>query len=158
MGARIMMLFDGHCAALFTAEGRPTRFREHCDSRSALDAARGQVNRARVSRTGRDRARRDRVLSIERALASGRLDGDTEVEMRFEIDRAGGEFDFDRILTSSGLAADALPSSVAFGRVSGKVRIDGAARTVNGFAARGNVVHRTGTTEIRGATDALGVL
>jgi len=27
-------------------------------------------------------------LSIERALASGRLDGDTEVEMRFEIDRA----------------------------------------------------------------------
>jgi len=28
-------------------------------------------------------------LSIERALASGRLDGDTEVEMRFEIDRCG---------------------------------------------------------------------
>jgi hypothetical protein len=76
-------------------------------------------------------------LSIERALASGRLDGDTEVEMRFEIDRAGGEFDFDRILSSQGASADALSSSVAFGRVSGNVRIDGASRTINGFARAG---------------------
>jgi hypothetical protein len=57
--------------------------------------------------------------------------------MRFEIDRSGGEFDFDRILSSQGAAADALSSSVAFGHVSGRVRVGGVSRTVNGFARAG---------------------
>jgi hypothetical protein len=137
MGARIMMLFDSHCAALFTAEGRPTR--------SASAVTHGPLSLRREGESIVLAFRGPAVivpdatayLSIERALASGRLDGNAEVEMRFEIDRAGGEFEFDRILTSSGTAADALSSSVAFGRVSGKVCIQGAARTVNGFARAG---------------------
>jgi hypothetical protein len=137
MGARIMMLFDGHCAALFTAEGCPTR--------SASTVTHGPLSMQREGKSIVLAFRGPAVivpdatvyLSIERALASGRLDGDTEVEMRFEIDHAGGEFDFDRILSSQGAPADALSSSVAFGRVSGKVRIDGAARTINGFARAG---------------------
>lgn len=137
MGARIMMLFDGHRAALFTAEGRPTR--------SADAVTHGPLSLRREGESIVLAFRGPAVivphatayLSIERALASGRLDGNTDVEMRFEIDRAGGEFEFDRILTSSGTAADALSSSVAFGRVSGKVCIQGAARTVNGFARAG---------------------
>jgi hypothetical protein len=137
MGARIMMLFDGHCAALFTAEGRPTR--------SASTVTHGPLSMRREGKSIVLAFRGPAVivpdatayLSIERALASGRLDGDTEVEMRFEIDHAGGEFDFDRILSSSGTAPDALSSSVAFGRVAGKARFDGAARTINGFARAG---------------------
>ncbi len=137
MGARIMMLFDGHCAALFTAEGRPTR--------SASTVTHGPLSMRREGKSIVLAFRGPAVivpdatayLSIERALASGRLDGDTEVEMRFEIEHSRGEFDFDRILSSSGTGADALSSSVAFGRVSGKVRIDRAAREVNGFARAG---------------------
>ena len=137
MGARIMMLFDHHRAALFTAEGRPAR--------SASAVTHGPLSMRREGESIVLAFRGPAVivpdatayLSIERALASGRLDGDTEVEMRFEIDRAGGEFDFDRILSSQGAPADALSSSVAFGRVSGKVCIDGAARTVKGFGRAG---------------------
>jgi len=137
MGARIMMLFDHHRAALFTAEGRPAR------SASAVNHGPLSMRRDGDSIVLAFRGPAVIVpdatayLSIERALASGRLDCDTEVEMRFEIDRAGGEFDFDRILSSSGAGADALSSSVAFGRVSGKVCIDGMARTVNGFGRAG---------------------
>jgi hypothetical protein len=137
MGARIMMLFDGRRAALFTAEGRPTR--------TASAVTHGPLS---LTREGKSLALAFRgpavivpdataYLSIERALASGRLDGDTEVEVRFEIDRAGGDFDFDRILSSSGSPHEAPSSSAAFGRVTGKVRIDGAARTLNGFARAG---------------------
>jgi hypothetical protein len=137
MGARIMMLFDHHRAALFTAEGRPTR--------SASAVTHGPLTLRREGESIVLAFRGPAVivpdatayLSIERALASGRLDSDTEVEMRFEIDRAGGEFDFDRILLSQGAAGDALSSSVAFGRVSGRVRVDGVSRTVNGFARAG---------------------
>ncbi|HLX04105.1 MAG TPA: hypothetical protein VKR28_01160 [Candidatus Binatus sp.] len=137
MGARIMMLFDHHRAALFTAEGRPTR--------SASAVTHGPLSMRREDESIVLAFRGPAVivpdatayLSIERALASGRLDGDTEVEMRFEIDRAGSEFDFDRILSSRGAAADALSSSVAFGRVSGNVCVDGVSRTVNGVARAG---------------------
>jgi hypothetical protein len=137
MGARIMMLFDHHRAALFTAEGRPTR--------SASAVTHGPLCMRREGKSIVLAFHGPAVivpnatayLSIERALASGRLDGETEVEMRFEIDNAGGEFDFDRILSSSATVADALSSSVAFGRVAGRVCIDGAARTVNGFARAG---------------------
>jgi len=136
MGARIMMLFDRNRAALFTAEGRPTR--------SASAVTHGPLSLRREGESIVLAFRGPAVivpdatayLSIERALASGRLDGDTEVEMRFEIDRAGGGFDFDRILSSQG-AADALSSSVAFGLVSGRICLDGASRTVNGFARAG---------------------
>lgn len=137
MGARIMMLFDRNRAALFTAEGRPTR--------SASAVTHGPLSMRREGASIVLAFRGPAVivpdatayLSIERALASGRLDGDTEVEMRFEIDRAGGEFDFDRILTSSGGSHDAPSSSAAFGRIAGQVCIDGATRTLNCFARAG---------------------
>jgi hypothetical protein len=137
MGARIMMLFDRNRAALFTAEGRPTRSRSAVthgpltlgrEGESIVLAFRGPAVIVPDSSA---------YLSIERALASGRLDGDTEVDVRLEIDRVGGEFDFDRMLFSPGTAAETVSSSVAFGRISGKVCIDGAARTVNGFARAG---------------------
>src|SRR5271163_749601 len=137
MGARIMMLFDGHRAALFTAEGRPAR--------SANAVSHGPLSLTRegdsivLAFCGPAVIVPDAAayLSIERALASGRLDGDTEVDVRFEIDRAGGEFDFDRVLSVSGASTEAPSSSAAFGRVSGQVCIDGSTRRLNGFARAG---------------------
>ncbi len=137
MGARIMMLFDRHRAALFTAEGRPIR--------SSGAVTHGPLSLRREGESIVLAFRGPAVivpdaaayLSIEHALASGRLDGDTEVNVRFEIDRAGGEFDFDRILSSPGFAQDRASSSASFGRISGRVCVDNAARTVNGFARAG---------------------
>jgi len=137
VGARIMMLFDRHRAALFTAEGRPTR--------SSSAVTHGPLSLGREGESIVLAFRGPAVivpdatayLSIERALASGRLDGDTEVNARFEIDHAGGEFDFDRILSAPGAAQDRASSSASFGRIAGQVCIDGAARTVNGFARAG---------------------
>jgi len=137
MGARIMMLLDRHRAALFTAEGRPTR------SRSAVThgplALRREGESIVLAFRGPAVIVPDATayLSIERALASGRLDGDAEVDVRFEIDQAGGEFDFDRILSSSGTARDGVSSSASFGRLTGQICIDGAAQAVNGFARAG---------------------
>jgi len=136
MGARIMMLFERHRAALFTAEGRPIR--------SASAVTHGPLSLWREGESIVLAFRGPAVivpdatayLSIERALASGRLD-DAEVEMRFEIDRAGDDFDFDRILSSSGAAQIVPSSSAVFGQIAGQVRIDGNSRTVNGFGRAG---------------------
>src|SRR5208282_2835415 len=137
MGARIMMLFDRHRAALFTAEGRPAR------SSSAVTHGPLSLRREGESIVLAFRGPAVIVpdatayLSIESALASGRLDGNAEVNARFEIDPAGGEFDFDRILSSPGAAQDAGSSSASFGRIAGQVRVDGTARALNGFARAG---------------------
>ena len=61
MGARIMMLFDGPLRGAVHRRGTSDAFRERRHSRSALDAARGRIDRAGVSWTRRDRARRDRI-------------------------------------------------------------------------------------------------
>jgi hypothetical protein len=136
MGARIMMLFDTHRAALFTAEGRPKRSANSVthgplslrrDDESIVLAFRGPAVIVPDSSA---------YLSIERALASGRLDGNAEVELRFDIDKASREFDFDAILSASG-AAQLPTSSAAFGRVTGRVCIDGAQRTLDGYARAG---------------------
>jgi hypothetical protein len=135
MGARIMMLFDHHRAALFTAEGRPTR--------SANAVTHGPLSLRREGDSIVLAFHGPAVivpdssayLSIERALASGRLDGNTQVEVRFKIDRVDGEFDFDQILSAPGVAQ--ASSSAAFGRIEGRISIDGAVRPLNGFARAG---------------------
>jgi len=78
-------------------------------------------------------------LSIERALASGRLDGAMEVRVRFDIESGGADadFNFDRILTSSADASQIASSSAAFGRVAGNVCVDGTAHEISGYARAG---------------------
>jgi hypothetical protein len=138
MGARIMMLFDGRRAALFTAEGRPTR------SSSAVTHGPLSLRREGGSIVLAFRGPAVIVpdatayLSIERALDSGRLDCATEVDLRFEVNGTDGEFDFDQILSAStGTAPIGSSSSAAFGRIAGRVCIEGVARSVNGFARAG---------------------
>ena len=139
MGARIMMLFEGRRAALFTAEGRPTRTESSVthgplsltrDGDSIVLSFRGPAVIVPDSTA---------YLSIERALASGRLDGAMEVSVRFAIESGGADadFDFDRILTSSADAAHLASSSAAFGRIVGNVCIGGTAREVSGYARAG---------------------
>jgi hypothetical protein len=139
MGARIMLLFGERRAALFTAEGRPTR--------SESSVTHGPLSLTRdgdsivLSFRGPAVIVPDATayLSIERALASGRLDGAMEVQVRFEIEPGGadGDFNFDRILSSSADASTAPSSSAAFGRISGTVCADGNAASVTGFARSG---------------------
>jgi hypothetical protein len=145
MGARIMLLFDSHRAALFTAEGRPTR--------SESSVAHGPLSLTRendsdsivLSFRGPAVIVPDATayLSIERALASGRLDSAMEVRIRFERlhfeNESGGgdDFNFDRILNSSAGGSQGPSSSAAFGRIVGTVCVGGAAHEVAGYARAG---------------------
>jgi hypothetical protein len=139
MGARIMLLFDRRRAALFTAEGRPTRSESSVthgplsltrDGDSIVLAFRGPAVIVPDATA---------YLSIERALASGRLDGAMEVKVRFEIESGGADadFSFDRILRSSADASQVASSSAAFGRVAGNVCVDGIAHEISGYARAG---------------------
>ncbi len=139
MGARIMVLFDSRRAALFTAEGRPTR--------SESSVAHGPLSLTRegdaivLSFRGPAVIVPDATayLSIERALASGRLDHAMNVEIRFQIESGRGDtdFNFDRILSVSADSAAAPSSSAAFGRIAGSVCVDGKALAVTGYARAG---------------------
>jgi hypothetical protein len=135
IGARIMVLFEQNRVGLFTAEGRPAR--------SESDVRHGPLSLTRDGNSLLLEFRGPAVivpdatayLSIERALASGRLDGSMEVSVRLEL--PDGEFDFARILTPDH-AANASPNgSAAFGRAAGVVRINGAERQIGGYARAG---------------------
>jgi hypothetical protein len=134
-GARIMVLFEGRKVGLFTAEGRPKRS-ERGVEHGPLSLTR-DGNSIVLSFHGPAVIVPDATayLSIERALGSGLLDSAMEVNVRFEI--GGGEFEFDRILSSTGSAGTAPAGSAGFGRASGAVRVHGIAQPVNGFARAG---------------------
>ncbi|MDO8434206.1 MAG: hypothetical protein Q7S58_17540 [Candidatus Binatus sp.] len=135
IGARIMVLFDRNRVGLFTAEGRPAR--------SETDVRHGPLSLTRDGNSILLAFRGPAVivpdatayLSIERALASGRLDGSMEVGVR--LDLPDGEFDFARILTPNQPADNAPNAIAAFGRAAGTVRINGASRQVGGYARAG---------------------
>lgn len=137
MGARIMILFDRCRAALFTADGRPLRSGDALVHGPLLLRREGESLVLAFRGPAVIVPDASAYLSIERALASGRLDGETEVNARFEIDRAGGELEFDRILGSQKAAHEAGAPAVSFGRIAGRVCLDGLKRTVNGFARAG---------------------
>lgn len=139
MGARIMVLFDRRRAALFTAEGRPTR------SESSVEHGPLSLKRDGDSIVLSFRGPAVIVpdatayLSIERALASGRLDHAMNVQIRFEIESGGvdSDFNFDRILSSSADSSTTPSSSAAFGRIAGNVCVDGNASELRGYARAG---------------------
>ncbi len=135
MGARIMVLFEGRRVGLFTAEGRPVRSEK--DVRHGPLSLTREGNTIALSFCGPAVIVPDATayLSIERALASGRLDGSMEVGVRFELPE--GEFEFDRILAPSEPGAVAPAASAAFGHAVGSVCIAGATRSVSGFARAG---------------------
>jgi len=139
-GGRIMILFDRCRVALFTAEGKAER--EH-DQLSigplTLNAAPGGSLRFRGPAVIVDDG--TAYLSVERALASSRLDRVAEVEAALEFD--GAEASFSQLLVeldelfaaarSSPSQQRALPlltpPHAAFGRLHGTIRLNGSPRT-----------------------------
>lgn len=132
-GARIMMMMGEHRVALFTAEGRPRI--------SASGVALGPLG---FELSGRELVFRfsgpavivpdgTAYLSIERALASGRLDPDVRIDARMRID--AGEFDLDAI--AAGASQSALAPRAAFAMLAGEVRTDQFAGKIRAAARAG---------------------
>jgi hypothetical protein len=141
-GARIMMLFDDCCAALFTGEGKP--------SRDGGELRLGPLELAIDSRGGRLSFRGPAVivndgaayLSVENALARSSLDNDMVVTATIDLDAASqrpnsveGTLEglFERAIEGS----DGSTSNAVFGRLLGSVVIGGVRREIAAMARIG---------------------
>ena len=139
-GGRIMLLFDRCRVALFTAEGKAERSGNQLSiGPLSLNAAPGGCLRFRGPAVIVDDG--TAYLSVERALAAGRLDPATEVEATIEFDGAATSFsellaELDELFSAaatSRLEQQALslttPPHAAFGRLHGAIRLDTSQRT-----------------------------
>jgi hypothetical protein len=138
-GGRIMILFDRCRVALFTAEGRAERNGNRLSiGPLSLNAAPGGSLRFQGPAVIVDDG--TAYLSVERALATGRLDLMAEVEATFEFDGAAASFS-DLLVELDELFAEArtshLPQQVlslmtpphaAFGRLHGVIRLNNSRR------------------------------
>jgi hypothetical protein len=134
-GARIMLLMPEGRVALFTAEGKPRREANRV-SLGAL-ALEADASGLRLTFGGPAVVVPDAsaYLSIERALASGWLDETMDVSVGIEPwSRA---FDPAEMFRVGDAPADGTSRAGGFGRASGKVRVDGIAVELAGFARSG---------------------
>jgi hypothetical protein len=134
-GARIMMLMDRRRAALFTAEGRPS-LRDGAVQLGPL-ALRLSPGALELSFAGPGVVVPDSsaYLSIERALASGRLDGAMSVAVR--LDLPGCEVDFAKLVAGAGATAPEINPPATFGILTGEVSVDGVRRSLRAYARAG---------------------
>ncbi|MBV8095274.1 MAG: hypothetical protein JO110_18990 [Acetobacteraceae bacterium] len=134
-GGRIMILFDRCRVALFTAEGKAERNGNRLSiGPLSLNAAPGGKLCFRGPAVIVDDG--TAYLSVERALAAGRLDMATEVEATLEFDGAAASFS-DLLVELDELFAEArasrmqqqalslmTPPHAAFGRLHGAIRLN----------------------------------
>jgi hypothetical protein len=139
-GGRIMILFDGCRVALFTAEGKAERDSNQLSiGPLTLNAGPGGNLRFRGPAVIVDDG--TAYLSVEHALAAGRLDPVIEVEATLECDGAGGSFS-ELLVELDELFAEArasrkpqqalslmTPPHAAYGRLHGLIRLDNTQRT-----------------------------
>jgi hypothetical protein len=142
-GGRIMVLFDGYRAALFTGEGKPARDGTHIrlgPLELDADPALGRLDFRGTAVVVNDGAA---YLSVERALAEGRLDQAMELSTTLDFP-ATEHADPDllaahlaRVLAGD-VAEDyrAMPAA-AYGRLRGSVMIEGQRRDLNAIARLG---------------------
>ncbi len=132
-GARIMMLLGGRRVALFTGEGAVT-----------CKAGRIALGPLALSEDGRELLLTFKgpavvvpdssaYLSIERALASGRLDGAAEVSARLKF--PGRRINLDEI--TSGAGARDASGQAFFGRLTGTVSVDGMTSPIDAVVRAG---------------------
>jgi hypothetical protein len=145
-GARIMVLFDHCCAALFTGEGKATRDGGHMQLGPldlAIDSSGGALNFRGPAVIVNDGAA---YLSVESALARSALDSDMIVAATIEIDRPAPLTDsaFDvtagRIERTLGATANAHTvdgSAALYGRLRGSITVGGVRREINAVARVG---------------------
>ncbi len=134
-GARIMVLMDRRRAALFTAEGRPALRRGGVELGPL--ALRWSPGALELSFSGPAVVVPDSsaYLSIERALASGRLDSAMRVAARLEI--SDGGIDLERLLDGHrGMPAASNPPA-SFGMLDGQITVGGIARPLRAYARAG---------------------
>jgi hypothetical protein len=134
-GARIMILMGRRRAALYTAEGRPV-FRGGGVELGPL-ALRFDARALELSFNGPGVVVPDSTayLSIERALASGRLDGAMRVVARLELSE--GELDFEKLLAGATAIAPAANPPASFGILTGEISADGVTRPLRAYARAG---------------------
>jgi hypothetical protein len=134
-GARIMMLLGRRRVALFTAEGRP----QISGTRLALGPLALEIAGGALSFQFRGPAvivpDGAAYLSIERALASGRLDPNVCLDARMPIDSTA--FDLASIAAGASQPAPSQAPIAAFATLSGEVRADGFAGTIEAAARAG---------------------
>jgi hypothetical protein len=119
-GARIMMLLGGRRVALFTGEGRPA----HDGNRISLGPLALEFGDGELALSFAGPAvivpDGTAYLSIERALASGRLDADVRVEARMPV--RGAEFDLESLTSGASPAASSSGPVAAFATLAGEFR------------------------------------
>ena len=136
VGARIMMLLAGGRVALFTGEGKPRRDGNRISlGPLALESAGGDMI---LSFRGHAVVVPDasNYLSIERALASGRLDEAMEVEIRVRPSAGNRGFDIEQLFAAHE-EANRDGSLASFGQLSGMVRIEGVNSQITGVGRSG---------------------
>jgi len=145
-GARIMMLFDHCCAALFTGEGKATRKGGHLrlgPLELAIDSSGGRLSFQGPAVIVNNGAA---YLSVENALAESRLDSDVMVEATIELDGRIQSTDStadpldDLIERAFSAAADGKASggtTAVFGRLRGVILMGGIRREINAVARIG---------------------
>jgi hypothetical protein len=144
-GARIMMLFDHCCAALFTGEGKPTR-------EGGLMRL-GPLELAVSSNGGRLSFRGPAVivndggayLSVENALAHSTLDSEMIIAATIELESGAQSANsadealdglIERAIGAAGKAGDGASTAV-FGRVRGALIVGGVRREIDAVARIG---------------------
>jgi hypothetical protein len=139
-GARIMVMFDGCRAALFTGEGK-----------TAIAGAQVRLGPLRMTLAGGHGALSFRgpavivndgaaYLSVERALANGKLDAAMELDATIELkDCVANTLDASSTngTTHGDLAASAARDSAHFGRLRGSFIVDGVQREIDAVARVG---------------------
>jgi hypothetical protein len=135
-GGRIMMLLGARSVALFTGEGRvertshgialgPLRLEQHADE---LDLTFDGPAVIVPDST--------HYLSIERALASGRLDPAMQIAVTLRT--SGDPLDLAEVLGSARDPSRAATAALAsFGKIGGAITIEGKRHELNGFARAG---------------------
>jgi hypothetical protein len=145
-GARIMMLFDDCCAALFTGEGKATREGGRLrlgPLELAIDSSGGRLDFHGPAVIVNDGAA---YLSVENALAESRLDSEVMVEATIELDgqvrstNSAAEALDDLIERALGAATSSKAgggSTAVFGRLRGAIVIAGVRRDIDAVARIG---------------------
>ena len=140
-GARIMVMFDGCCAALFTGEGKSEFAGAQVrlgPLRMTLAAGRGALSFRGPAMVVDDGAA---YLSVERALASGQLDTAMELAATIELDDcaapACAASAGDSAPGDSDLAAAARAGTALFGRLRGALTVGGVRREIAAVARVG---------------------
>jgi len=147
IGARIMLLIDGHRVALFTSEGKPELDLQRI-SHGPL-ALRTDGDRIVLEFKGPTLVTPDGIgyLSVEHALAQGDLEEAVDIAMSMRLDAASD--DLQGLLAGFRQFAPVNVAPVGFGSVTGMVRFDGRMQQIDAIGRIGVSFTNIGAARFR---------